>query len=62
VLHSKINYYLPKYKTSILDFTNIMQNIFINDMINNEEIIRYDYKTRALQYLIYLFTHLLIIK
>ena len=50
-IHSRINSYMPKHSINNFDFINIMKNIFINDSINNKDIIRYDYKTRALPYI-----------
>ena len=47
-LHSKINKYLPKNYTSPENFVVAMKKIFINNNIKNNNIKRYDIKTRAL--------------
>lgn len=50
--HGKLNYFLPKKITNQSNFIKSIKNIFINDTINNNTIIRYDYKTRGILLLI----------
>ena len=47
-LNSKIDFYLPKRKTTNVDFINSITNIMINSKFNNKEIVRKDYISRAL--------------
>ena len=51
-LHSKINYYLPKRKTTVYNFIKSLENVIFNDTIKNNNIKRYDFKTRSLLILI----------
>ena len=46
-IHSKLNYNLPKHKTTKLDFIKSIENILLNDLIKKEEIIRNDFKTKT---------------
>ena len=47
-LHSKINFYLPKYTTSSQNFSESMIKVFLDDSIKIESIKRYDIKSRAI--------------
>ena len=47
-LHSKINKYLPRNHTSAENFVITMKKVFIDNSIKNNNIIRYDIKTRAI--------------
>ena len=47
-LHSKINYYLPKYSTSSQNFSESMIKVFLDDTIKLETVKRYDIKSRAI--------------
>ena len=51
-LHSKINSYLPKYKTTVYNFIKSLENVIFNDTIKNISVKRYDFKTRSLLILI----------
>ena len=51
-IHGKLNYYLPKHITNSFNFINAINNIFVNDVLNNNNIIRHDFKTKALLLLI----------
>ena len=47
-LHSKINFYLPKYSTSFQNFSESMIKVFLDDTIKIESIKRYDIKNRVI--------------
>ena len=47
-LHSKINFYLPKYTTSSQNFSESMIKVFLDDSIKIESIKRYDIKSTAI--------------
>ena len=47
-----INYYLPKKITDQQSLLNSINSIFLNDVINNDTIKRYDYITQSLMLLI----------
>ena len=47
-----INYYLPKKITDQQSLLNSINSIFLNDVINNDIIKRYDYITQSLMLLI----------
>ena len=51
-LHGKLNYYLPKHTSNQYNFINSLNNVFVNDAINNNNIIRHDYSTKSLLLLI----------
>ena len=51
-LHSKINSYLPKHKTTVYNFIKSLENVIFNDTIKNISVKRYDFKTRSLLILI----------
>ena len=51
-LHSKINSYLPKHKTTVYNFIKSLENVIFNDTIKNNSVKRYDFKTRSLLILI----------
>lgn len=47
-IHGKLDFYLPKKITDPRSFIRSLNNIFINDAINNDNIIRYDYKSQSI--------------
>jgi len=47
-IHQKLDYYLPKRKTTPLDFIESVRNCFINFDIKNTEMERFDIKTRTI--------------
>lgn len=47
-LNRKINYYIPKKSTNCESFYNSIKKIFLNNLIKSDNIIKKDYKTRAL--------------
>jgi len=47
-LHSKLNSFLKKNKTSKIDFIIAMRNIFINEFLSNNNLNRYDFKAKSL--------------
>ena len=47
-IHQKLDYYLPKRKTTPLDFIKSVRNCFINFDIKNTEMERFDIKTRTI--------------
>lgn len=47
-LNRKINYYIPKKAANCESFYNTIKKIFLNNLIKSDNIIRKDYKTRAL--------------
>ena len=51
-LHSKINYYIPKRATNAKDFITSLKKIFIYNLIKGQEIIRKDFKSKAIMLLI----------
>ena len=51
-LHSKINLYLPKHKSTKYNFINTLENIIFNDSFKIENLKRFDFKTKALMLLI----------
>ena len=51
-IHGKLNYFLPKKITNPRSFIICLNNIFINDAINNDTFIRYDYKSQSIVMLI----------
>ena len=51
-IHSKLNFYLPKHKTTIYNFINTLESIILNDKIKISNNNRFDYKSRALILLI----------
>ena len=51
-IHAKINYFLPRHIETEFDFITCLNNVLLNNYINNSSIIRKDYKSRSLLYLI----------
>ena len=50
-IHSKINYFLPSFDSTEYDFINSLNNFLENNYINNSTIIRKDFKSPSLLYL-----------
>ena len=51
-LHSKINYFIPKRATTAKDFTTSLKKLFIYNLIKGQDIIRKDFKSKAIILLI----------
>ena len=51
-INSKSDYFLPKRANNNISFINSITKVIINDLFRNDSIIRKDYKTKALIYLI----------
>ena len=51
-IHSKINNYLQKHKTTVYNFIKALENIIFNDSIKYNNLHRTDYKTKSLILLI----------
>ena len=47
-IHSKINLYLPKHKSTKYNLIKALENIIFNDSMKIANLERYDYKTKAL--------------
>ena len=47
-IHSKINQFLPKHKTTVYNFIKALENIIFNDTIKYNILYRTDFKTRSL--------------
>ena len=46
--HRKINYYLPKNATTPKNFSKAIKKLFLDNLIKLSNILRNDYKTRAI--------------
>ena len=51
-MHNKINYYIPKRAITAKDFTISLKNLFIYNLIKDQDIIRKDFKSKAIILLI----------